>query len=70
MESKWAEVRAILLERDSDASRKTSNAESIAENEQYQMRQLTDTINELKSRMNEQNKKLEHDKVMNAFVGF
>lgn len=66
MESKWAEVRTILLEREGDVSRKTSNAESIGGSEQNtsnQIMQLMGAISELKSTVNEQTKKLERDKV-------
>ncbi|KAK6104254.1 hypothetical protein QQG55_15565 [Brugia pahangi] len=65
MESKWAEVRTILLERKGDISRKTSDAESIADGEQSsinQLKQMVDTINDLKNTVDKQAKQLERNK--------
>ncbi|VDK64326.1 unnamed protein product [Onchocerca ochengi] len=64
MESKWDEVRTILLERKGDISRKTSE-ESITDGEQNavnQLRQMMNTVNDLKNTINEQAKQLELDK--------
>ncbi|EJW74575.1 hypothetical protein WUBG_14518, partial [Wuchereria bancrofti] len=66
MESKWAEVRTILLERKGDISRKTSDAESVTDGEQSsinQLKQMMDTINDLKNTVDKQAKQLELDKV-------
>ncbi|VDO37036.1 unnamed protein product, partial [Brugia timori] len=65
MESKWAEVRTILLERKGDISRKTSDAESVADGEQCsinQLKQMMDTINDLKNIVDKQAKQLERNK--------
>lgn len=66
MESKWAEVRTILLERKGDISRKTSSVESVTGEEQStvnQLRQMMDTINDLKNTIDKQTKQLELNKV-------
>ncbi|VDO31126.1 unnamed protein product, partial [Onchocerca flexuosa] len=66
MESKWDEVRTILLERKGDMSRKTSEEESITDGEQKavnQLRQMMDTVNDMKNTISEQAKQLELDKV-------
>ncbi|OZC11231.1 hypothetical protein X798_01647 [Onchocerca flexuosa] len=65
MESKWDEVRTILLERKGDMSRKTSEEESITDGEQKavnQLRQMMDTVNDMKNTISEQAKQLELDK--------
>ncbi|VBB26933.1 unnamed protein product [Acanthocheilonema viteae] len=65
MESKWAEVRTILLERKGDMSRKTSSAEPAAGGEQstvIQLKQMTNTINDLKNTVDKQTKQLEREK--------
>uniref|UniRef100_A0A915PLM3 Uncharacterized protein n=1 Tax=Setaria digitata TaxID=48799 RepID=A0A915PLM3_9BILA len=62
MESKWTEVRTILLGREADISRKTSSVESGGSGEQSttnQLRQMMETVNGLKNTVNEQAKKIE-----------
>lgn len=66
MESKWAEVRTLLLERKGDISRKTSSGESFGGGEQNsvaQLNQMIDTIKDLKNFVDKQGKQLEDDKV-------
>ncbi|EJD76266.1 hypothetical protein, variant [Loa loa] len=65
MKSKWAEVRTILLERKEDMSRKTSNAESVAGGEQNttnKLKEMINTISDLKNTVDKQAKQLEFDK--------
>lgn len=66
MESRWDEVRTILLEKKGDMSRKTSGAESVVAEEQSsvtQLKEMMDTIAELKNTIDKQTKQLERDKV-------
>ncbi|VDK74171.1 unnamed protein product [Litomosoides sigmodontis] len=65
MESRWEEVRTILLEGKEDMSRKTSGSESVVAGEQSEAtkhREMMDTITELKNTVDKQTEQLEHDK--------